>query len=39
MMEGTTQVITGAIKLAYNRGQNYYRQPGNKKCTLAEDIP
>jgi cysteinyl-tRNA synthetase len=38
MEEGTTQVITGAIKLAYNRG-HYYRQPRNQKFTCWSSTP
>jgi hypothetical protein len=35
MEGGTTQVITGAVKLAYNRGHYNCRQPGNQKCTCC----
>jgi len=35
MVEGTTMAFTGAIQLAYNRGQHSHRQPGNQKCACC----
>ena len=32
MVEGTTIAYTGAIQLAYNRGQYSHRTPGKEKC-------
>jgi hypothetical protein len=29
MVEGATMAIMGTIKLAYHRGQHFYRQLGN----------
>jgi len=35
MVEGTTMAYTGAIQLAYNRGQYSHRTPGIEKCACC----